>query len=88
MIGDTTPLGSHWARYAPQQPTVYDKVDYTGLAAQLAEELGYVEAGELDARLVLCRYTGRQIVGIAVHHGLLSDETRRIHRLRQEAGLS
>lgn len=87
MIGDTSPLSSHWARFAPEQPTVYEKVDYAPIAAQLAEELGYVEAGELDARLVLCRYTGRQLVGCAVLWGLLSDEARRLDRLRREAGL-
>lgn len=87
MSGDTSPLSSHWARFTPPGPTLYERIDYAPVAAQLTEELDYVEAGELDARLVLCRYTGRQLIGVAVLWGLLSDETRRLQRLRREAGL-
>lgn len=86
MTGDTSPLGSHWARYAPQQPTVYDKTDYSQIAAQLDEELGYVEAGQLAARLVLCRYTGRQILGAVCLWGLASEQSRRLFRHQREAG--
>lgn len=87
MSGDTSPLSSHWARYTPPGPTLYERIDYAPIAAQLSEELDYVEAGELNARLVLCRYTGRQLIGVACHWGLLSEASRRLDRLRRAAGL-
>jgi len=84
MTGDPTPLGTHWARYAPPPPTAYERIDYAPLAAQLAEELDCVAAGQLDGRLVLCRYTGRQLLGAQCHWGLLSDRARQLDAIRRE----
>lgn len=82
MTGDTSPLSGHWARYAPQQPTMYERTDYAPIAAQLAEELDYVAAGQLDGRLVVCRYTGRQLLGAMRVWGLTSERSRYLDRIR------
>jgi len=83
MSGDLTPLGAHWARYAPPAPTAYARTDYAPIAAQLAEELDCVASGQLDGRLVLCRYTGRQILGAQCSWGLLSDRARQLDAIRR-----
>lgn len=57
----------------------------TIIADQLAEELDYVAAGQLDGRLVVCRYTGRQLLGAMCHWGLTSERTRQLEAIRSEA---
>lgn len=59
--------------------------NYAEVADQLAEELAYVAAGELDGRLVVCRYTGRQLLGAMVTWGLTSDRTRQLEAIRRAA---
>jgi len=86
MSGDTSPLGAHWARYAIPATETLPRIDYAPIAAQLAEELDYVAAGRLDGRLVLCRYTHRQILGITCSWGLLSDRARQLDAIRRGVG--
>lgn len=86
MRGDTSPLSRQWAkppRPARAAPPTFPRADYAALAAQLAEELDYVAAGQLAARLVLCRYSHRQLLGAMREWGFDSARSRQLDAMRR-----
>lgn len=76
MSADTSPLSGYWRRSPVRDSRTSEEI--LSIADQIAEEMGYVEAGELHAELVLCRYSKRQVLGAMCHWGLTSDLSRRV----------